>query len=57
MELENIDHIWDDLTYSEKNHELFMKQKNLLDMFLEKGAISRDQYEKSLRDLTIKMSF
>ena len=36
----------------EKNHLLYLKQKELLETFLEKGAISRAQYEKSRRDLT-----
>lgn len=40
---------------AEKNHLLYLKQKELLETFLEKGAISRAQYEKSLRDLTEKM--
>ena len=44
-----------DDTYSEKNHLLYLKQKALLETFLEKGAISRAQYEKSLHDLTEKM--
>ena len=39
----------------EKNHLLYLKQKELLETFLEKGAISRAQYEKSLHDLTEKM--
>ena len=37
--------------------ELFRKQKQLLDIFLEKKAISRQQYEKSLHDLAQKMGF
>ena len=40
---------------AEKNHLLYLKQKELLETFLEKGAISRAQYEKSLHDLTEKM--
>ena len=31
--------------------ELFRQQKKLLDTFLDSGAISRSQYDKSLRDL------
>ena len=31
---------WSSLTREEKNHLLFLKQKVLLDQFLEKGAIS-----------------
>ena len=39
----------------EKKKELFRNQKKLLDTFLEHGAISRAQYDKSLGDLIIKM--
>lgn len=35
--------------------ELYLKQKHTLDLFLEKGAISQAQYDKSLGDLTEKM--
>ena len=46
---------WSELTYQEKNHHLFLKQKKLLDTFLEKNAISKAQYDKSLHDLKEKM--
>ena len=46
---------WDALSYQEKNHQLFLTQKSLLDKFLERGAISQAQHDKSLRDLTVKM--
>ena len=39
----------------EKKRDLYLRQKQLLDTFLEHGAISRAQYEKSLGDLTEKM--
>ena len=39
----------------EKRKELFRNQKKLLDLFLENGAISRAQYDKSLGDLIVKM--
>ena len=42
-------------TAEEKKRELYLRQKELLDIFLEHGAISRAQYEKSLGDLTVKM--
>lgn len=48
-------HEWETLTYEEKNRLLFLRQKRLLDMFLERNAISKAQYEKSLHDLTSKM--
>lgn len=46
---------WDKLTHEEKNRELYERQKHMLGEFLEKGAISKEQYEKSLHDLTEKM--
>ena len=45
----------DSLSYIEKNHQLYLKQKALLDQFLEKGAISQAQHDKSLHDLIEKM--
>ena len=38
-----------------KKRDLYLRQKQLLDTFLEHGAISRAQYDKSLGDLTVKM--
>ena len=46
---------WDALSYQEKNHQLFLTQKSILDKFLERGAISQAQHDKNLRDLTVKM--
>ena len=46
---------WDNMSYAEKNHALYLKQKRTLDMFLERGAISQAQHDKSLHDLTEKM--
>ena len=43
------------LSQGEKKHKLFLDQKATLDMFLERGAISRKQYDKSLNDLRVKM--
>ena len=37
-----------DSEHQQKNHELFLRQKKLLDQFLSTGAITREQYEKSL---------
>ena len=34
---------------------LFLRQKKTLDMFLERGAISQAQHDKSLHDLIEKM--
>ena len=46
---------WEKLSLEEKKIQLYLKQKKLLDDFLERGAISRAQYEKSFGDLTEKM--
>ena len=46
---------WPSLTYEEKNRLLFLRQKKTLDMFLERGAISQGQYDKSMHDLIEKM--
>ena len=46
---------WERLSPEEKKIELFRKQKRLLDTFLEKNAISKVQYDKSLGDLRDKM--
>ncbi len=54
METENKP--WEELTYEEKNHELFLRQKALLDEFMEHGAISQAQHDKSLHDLMEKMA-
>ena len=49
------DPAWEALSYEEKNKLLYERQKHMLEEFLEKGAISQQQYEKSLHDLTEKM--
>ena len=38
-----------------KNHELYLKQKALLQRFLSTRAISQAQHDKSLHDLQEKM--
>ena len=47
---------WEKLTHEEKNHLLYLQQKDTLDRFLKTGAISQEQHDKSLRDLTEKMN-
>ena len=44
------------LSIEEKRVKLYLSQKQLLDAFLERNAISKQQYEKSLNDLTEKMN-
>ena len=46
---------WEILTPEEKKKQLFLKQKQTLDLFLERNAISKAQYDKSLGDLIEKM--
>ena len=46
---------WENLSAEEKQHELYEQQKALLATFLEHGAITQMQYDKSLHDLTEKM--
>ncbi len=45
----------ENLSHKEKNHLLYLKQKELLDTFLARGAITKKQYDKSFHDLTEKM--
>lgn len=42
---------WSSLSAQEKKRQLFLKQKKLLDTFLQNGAITVVQYNKSLGDL------
>ena len=49
--------IWDQLSYQEKNHQLYIRQKDMLALLLQKRAISQEQFEKSLHDLTEKMEY
>ena len=46
---------WSTLTPDEKKKQLFLMQKQTLDRFLERHAISQAQYDKSLGDLRKKM--
>ena len=43
------------LPKKEQNYHLFEKQEEVLDKLLERGAISKEQYQKSLGDLKAKM--
>lgn len=44
-----------ELSYQDKQRRLFMEQKKTLDLFLEHGAISKVEHDKSLGDLIEKM--
>ncbi len=46
---------WEAMSYAQKNKQLFLNQKELLDTFLERHAISQAQYDKSFGDLRVKM--
>lgn len=46
---------YEGLSHKEKKVKLYQSQKRLLETFLERNAISKAQYEKSLNDLTTKM--
>lgn len=46
---------WGTMTYAEKNCALYTQQKQTLDLFLERGAITKAQHDKSLHDMTVKM--
>ena len=45
------------LSPEEKKRRLFLRQKETLDLFLARNAISREQYDRSLGDLMEKMGF
>lgn len=47
--------VWANLSPEEKKQELYNSQKHTLDLFLERSAISKAQYDKSLGDLIEKM--
>ena len=55
MDTKTEDKSWSSLTHEEKNRELFLRQGHLLDLFLERGAISQEQYDKSLGELTARL--
>lgn len=42
---------WSEMTPEEKQDWLFKEQKETLDRCLERGAISKEQYDTSLREL------
>ena len=47
--------LWEEMIHEEKNRELYFRQKRIPDQFPGQGAISREQKERSLGDLTEKM--
>lgn len=47
--------IWSEMSAEEKKVQLYLNQKRVLELFLERNAISNEQYDKSLEDMTVKM--
>ena len=52
-----IDESWNGLTAGEKKRQLYDRQRQTLELFLSRGAITQQQYDKSLHDLTEKMGY
>ena len=48
---------WETLTPEEKRRALYDRQVATLKTFLEHGAITQEQHDKSLHDLTVKMGY
>ncbi len=48
-------YLWEKLSPEQKKRQLYLEQKKTLETFLEHGAISQAQFDKSLGDLTEKM--
>jgi hypothetical protein len=46
---------WEQLSPEDKKKQLYLNQRQTLEAFLARGAISKAQYDKSLGDLTEKM--
>ena len=51
------DAAWETMTPEQKRRELYDRQVELLDTFLEHRAISQEQHDKSLHDLIEKMGY
>lgn len=46
---------YSEMTPEEKKIDLYLRQKKTLEDFLERNAITQEQFDKSLGDLTEKM--
>ena len=46
---------WEKLSPEQKKIKLYLEQKKTLEEFLERGAITKAQFDKSLGDLIVKM--
>ena len=57
MDLTNKNTAWETMTPEEKRRTLYDRQVATLKTFLEHGAITQAQHDKSLHDLTVKMGY
>jgi len=48
MQETNEQTLWESLSYAEKNLWLFREEKATLEMFMERRAITREQFEQGL---------
>lgn len=48
---------WEHLSSKEKKRQLFLRQKEILQDFLDRRAISQEQFDKSFGDMMSKMGF
>jgi len=55
MNIKTEDQDYSSMTFAEKNHFLYLKQKAMLDTFLATGAITQAEHDKSLHELSVKM--
>ena len=46
---------WSTLSPEDKKKKLYLQQKDLLDEFLQRNAITKEEYDKSLGNLTREM--
>ena len=51
MTTENKKETWYKLSYEEKNKELIAHEQEMLDMFLEKKAITKEDYDRAVQEL------
>ncbi len=51
MTTENKKATWYKLSYEEKNKELIAHEQEMLDMFLEKKAITKEDYDRAVQEL------
>ena len=52
MTTDNKKATWYKLSYEEKNKELIAHEQEMLDMFLEKKAITKEDYDRAVQELS-----